>query len=183
MDTKRMETAIDLAASLAQFCATALTQPAKAVTHALAAGEGVINSLGRKVEVGSADKRFRDSVWNSNPGYKLLMSSYLAWSGSVTKWVDSLDVPARDKLRAKLVSSLVTDAVAPTNSLLGNPTAMKATLDQGGKNVLVGCPELPAGHDDQQRLAVDGRQVEVCTRQEPWAFAPARWSMPRIISS
>ena len=138
MDTKRMETAVDLAASLAQFCTTALTQPAKAVTHALAAGEGVINSLGRKVEVGSADKRFRDSVWNSNPGYKLLMNSYLAWSGSVTKWVDSLDVPARDKLRAKLVSSLVTDALAPTNSLLGNPTAMKATLDQGGKNVLAG---------------------------------------------
>lgn len=138
MDKKRMETAVDLTASLAQFCTAALTQPAKAVTHVLAAGEDVINSLGRKVEVGSADKRFRDPVWTSNPGYKLLMDSYLAWSGSVTKWLDSLDVPARDKLRAKFVSSLVTDALAPTNSLLSNPTAVKATLDRGGKNLLAG---------------------------------------------
>ena len=113
MNKKRMETAVDLAASLTQFCATALTQPTKALTHALAAGEDVINSLGGKTEVGSLDKRFRDPVWTSNPGYKLLMDSYLAWSGSLTKWVDSLDVPARDKLRAKLVSSLVTDALAP----------------------------------------------------------------------
>ena len=48
----------------------------------------------------------------------------------------------RDKLRAKLVSSLVTDALAPTNALLSNPTAMKATLDRGGKNLLAGLQNL-----------------------------------------
>ena len=70
------------------------------------------------------------------------MEAYLAWSGALTNWVDSLDVSPRDKLRVKLVSSLVTDALAPTNALLSNPTAMKATLDRGGKNLLAGLQNL-----------------------------------------
>jgi poly(3-hydroxyalkanoate) synthetase len=66
------------------------------------------------------------------------MDSYLAWSGGIAKWDDSLDIPPRDKLRAKLVSGLVTDALALINALLTNPTAMKATLDQGGKSLVEG---------------------------------------------
>ena len=66
------------------------------------------------------------------------METYLAWSGSLTDWVDSLDVPPRDKLRAKLLSSLVTDTLAPTNALLTNPAAVKATLDMGGRNLVKG---------------------------------------------
>jgi polyhydroxyalkanoate synthase subunit PhaC len=66
------------------------------------------------------------------------MQSYLAWSGAITNWVDSLEVPERDKLRVKLLANLVTDALAPTNALLTNPTAMKATLDAGGKNLVAG---------------------------------------------
>lgn len=144
MNKKRVETAVDLAASLAQFYAAALTQPAKAMTQSLAAGQELMKSFTgtSDIQPDKGDKRFRDPVWTSNPGYKLLMDSYLAWSGSLTKWVDSLDVPARDKLRVKLVSSLVTDALAPTNALLSNPTAMKATLDRGGKNLLAGLQNL-----------------------------------------
>jgi polyhydroxyalkanoate synthase len=140
MDKKRMESAADFAASLTQFYATAFTQPAKALTQSLAASEETVRSLAGKSELNpdKGDKRFRDPVWASNPAYKMLLEVYLAWSRSLTNWVDSLDVPARDKLRAKLVSSLVTDALAPTNALLTNPTAMKATLDQGGKNLVAG---------------------------------------------
>jgi polyhydroxyalkanoate synthase len=100
----------------------------------------MLKSLGGKAEVApeKGDKRFKDPIWTSNPAYKLMMESYLAWSGAVTRWVDSLDVPERDKLRAKLVSGLLTDAMAPTNALVTNPTAMKATLDQGGKNLVAG---------------------------------------------
>ena len=48
MHKKRMESAAGLAASLTQFYATAFTQPAKALTHSLAAGERVLKSLGGK---------------------------------------------------------------------------------------------------------------------------------------
>ena len=84
------------------------------------------------------DKRFRDPLWTSNPGYRTLMQSYLAWSSGVAAWVDGLDAPARDKLRARLATDLVIDALAPTNALLTNPAAMKATLEQGGRNLVAG---------------------------------------------
>jgi polyhydroxyalkanoate synthase subunit PhaC len=140
MAQKRTESATDLAKSLTQFYTTAFSQPGKAFAESFAAGQEMLKSLGGKSEIAPppGDKRFKDPVWTTNPGYKLLMDSYLAWSGGMTKWVDSLDVPPRDKLRAKLVSGLVTDALAPTNALLTNPTAMKATLDQGGKNLVEG---------------------------------------------
>jgi polyhydroxyalkanoate synthase subunit PhaC len=144
METKRMESAADFALSLMQFHAAAFSQPAKIVTQALAAGQELVASIGGQSETvpGKSDKRFRDPVWASNPAYKLLLEAYLAWSGALTNWVDSLDVPPRDKLRAKLIANLVTDALAPTNALLTNPAAMKATLDQGGKNLLAGLRNL-----------------------------------------
>lgn len=140
MDRKRLESATDLAASITQFYARAFTQPAEAITQTLAASQAMLASLTGTsgIQPDKADKRFKDPVWTSNPGYRFLMESYLAWSGAVTRWVDSLDVSERDKLRAKLISGLLTDALAPTNALLTNPTAMKATLDQGGKNLVAG---------------------------------------------
>ena len=120
MTKKRMETAVDLAASLTQFYASALTQPAKALTQSLAAGQALMNSLAGTSEVkpDKGDKRFRDPVWASNPAYKNS-------DGGVPRLVRGADQlggqprrPPRDKLRAKLVSSLVTDALAPTNAAL-----------------------------------------------------------------
>src|SRR5262245_11755744 len=140
MEKKRMDTAADLATSMTKFYAKALTQPAGAISETLAASQEMLKSLVGRADIqpDKGDKRFKDPVWASNPGYRFLMEGYLAWSGAVTKWVDGLDVPERDKLRAKLFSGLVTDALAPTNALLTNPTAMKATLDHGGKNLLAG---------------------------------------------
>ena len=185
MTKKRTETAVDLAASLTKFYATALTQPAKAMAQSLGAAQETLKSLVGTSEIKpeKGDKRFKDPVWTSNPAYRMLMESYLAWSGALTAWVDSLDVPPRDKLRVKLVSNLVTDALAPSNAVLTNPAAMKATLDQGGKNLVAGFEAPGARHDGQQRPAVDGRQVEVPTRREPWPQPRARWSTPRTISS
>src|SRR4029077_7745738 len=140
MAKKQMETAADLAASMTKFYAKAFTQPGSAFSQSMAAGQEMLKSLAGKSDIqpDKSDKRFKDPVWTSNPGYRFLMGGYLAWSGAVTKWVDSLDVPERDKLRAKLFSGLVTDALAPTNALLTNPTAMKAALDHGGKNLVAG---------------------------------------------
>ena len=140
MDRKRMERAADLAASMTRFYAEAFTQPAKAINQSLAAGQEMLKALTGQSDIQpeQGDKRFRDPVWTTNPGYKFLMEGYLAWSEAITRWVDSLDVPERDRLRAKLLSGLITDALAPTSALLTNPTAMKMTLDQGGKNLVAG---------------------------------------------
>ena len=140
MERKHMESTADLAMSIGQFYVNAFAQPMTALGGSLAASQEMLKSLvGQSaIEPDKSDKRFKDPVWTSNPGYRFLMQSYLAWSGAITNWVDSLEVPERDKLRVKLLANLVTDALAPTNALLTNPTAMKATLDAGGKNLVAG---------------------------------------------
>src|SRR5690242_4924108 len=126
MQRNRMESATDLATSMGKFYVKAFTQPMTALGGSLALSQEVLKSLTGQSDI-APDKRFKDPVWTSNPGYRFLMQSYLAWSGAITGWVDSLDVPERDKLRVKMLTNLVTDALAPTNALLTNPTAMKAT--------------------------------------------------------
>jgi polyhydroxyalkanoate synthase subunit PhaC len=140
MERKRWESAADFAASIGNFYVKSFTNPMAALGGSLAASREMLKSLTGQsdIEPDKSDKRFKDPVWTSNPGYRFLMQSYLAWSGAITSWVDSLDVPERDKLRVKLLANLVTDALAPTNALLTNPSAMKATLDAGGKNLLIG---------------------------------------------
>jgi polyhydroxyalkanoate synthase subunit PhaC len=140
MAKQRIDSAVDIAMSLAKFYSTALTQPMTAIQQSFAVSQEFLKSLGgiSEIKPDAGDKRFRDPVWTSNPAYKLLMESYLAWSGALAGWIDDLDVPARDKLRAKLVTNLFIDALAPTNAPVTNPTAMKATLDQGGKNLVEG---------------------------------------------
>ena len=103
MDRKRMETAADLAASIGKFYAKAFTQPMTALGGSFAASQEMLRSLTgqSEIEPEKGDKRFKDPVWTSNPGYRFLMQSYLAWSGAIEKWVEGLDVPDRDKLRAK----------------------------------------------------------------------------------
>src|SRR5215472_17121372 len=47
-----------------------------------------------------------------------------------------------DKQRARFAASLVTDALAPTNTLLGNPAALRSTLASGGANLLAGLKNM-----------------------------------------
>ena len=140
MERKHMESATDLVTSIGKFYVQAFAQPMTALGGSLAASREMLKSLAgqSEIEPDKSDKRFKDPVWTSNPGYRFLMRSYLAWSRAITGWVDGLGVPERDKLRVKLLANLVIDAMAPTNALLTNPTAMKATLDAGGQNLVAG---------------------------------------------
>ncbi|AUH33001.1 alpha/beta fold hydrolase [Paracoccus tegillarcae] len=140
MPSKRIENATDLAMSMTKLYTSALTQPMKAWSHSMTASQQMLSSLtgNTAIEPEKGDKRFRDPVWTTNPAYHALMQSYLAWSNAITGWVDSLDAAPRDKLRAKLATSLITDGLAPTNAILTNPAAMQKTLEQGGKNIVSG---------------------------------------------
>ena len=132
MARKRIETAADLAQSAARFYAKALMQPMTALSSLMTLNQEITASLTGQslLEPEKGDKRFKDPVWTSNPAYRALMQTYLAWQRGIVGWIEALDLPERDKLRAKLVASLVTDAMSPTNSLGGNPAAMKTTLER-----------------------------------------------------
>jgi polyhydroxyalkanoate synthase len=93
----------------------------------------------------SADKkdwRFRDPAWRENHGYHRLMQFYLAWSQEVDRVVEAADLSWRDAERARFLASLITSALAPTNSLPGNPEALKRLLETGGGSLRKGVANL-----------------------------------------
>ena len=72
------------------------------------------------------------------PLYRGLMQGYLAASSEVQHLIDDVPVDDRERARARFLATIVTDALAPTNLLAGNPAALKRTLETGGANLARG---------------------------------------------
>jgi polyhydroxyalkanoate synthase subunit PhaC len=81
------------------------------------------------------DRRFQDPTWGTSPLYRAWMQGYLAWRQSLHGLVDTIGLPPANSARAHFVVSLLTEAAAPTNFLLGNPAALKKALDTGGASL------------------------------------------------
>jgi polyhydroxyalkanoate synthase len=86
----------------------------------------------------SSDKRFADEEWRENPFYKAWLQSYLAWRDALCGHVDALNFGRLPRERARYVTSLVTEAFAPTNALPGNPAALKKAIQTRGSSVVTG---------------------------------------------
>jgi polyhydroxyalkanoate synthase len=129
-----------LTKSLSTLTAAALTQPGKSMRSLGRMGAEVAKAFaGRSaIEPTAGDRRFEDAAWRDSPVYRRLMQSYLALSGETQRWVQALALPPRDEARARLMLGMVADTLAPTNTLLGNPAALKRTLETGGRNLLSG---------------------------------------------
>jgi polyhydroxyalkanoate synthase subunit PhaC len=83
----------------------------------------------------AGDRRFQDPTWSTSPLYRAWMQGYLAWRHNLHGLVDTIGLPAANTARAHFVVSLLTEAVAPTNFLLGNPAALKKALETGGASL------------------------------------------------
>ena len=181
----RVESATDIAQAFLNFYKQAFTSPNAVISETLKGFQEIMRSFTGASTVApiKGDKRFRDPVWTTNPAYRIIMQSYLTWVNGINAWVDQLDLDNRDKLRAKLLTGLFTDTFAPTNTLIGNPTAMKVTLEHGGQNLLKGLQTVRRRHEEQQRFALDGGQVEVYAGQEHRAVRGQSRSIARNIWS
>src|SRR5690349_16121998 len=84
------------------------------------------------------DKRFADPAWQSNVFLRALLQSYLAGQSELTRFIDSTDLAPMDKSRARFVAALLADAVAPSNSPLTNPAALRKLVDTGGMSLARG---------------------------------------------
>jgi polyhydroxyalkanoate synthase len=94
------------------------------------------------VEPSAKDKRFSDEVWKTNPFYRALLQTYLTWQQSLGAFIDDADLGKKDAERARFVLSLYVDAMAPTNTLLGNPAAMKKMYETGGASLVRGLTHM-----------------------------------------
>ncbi|MDG1580406.1 alpha/beta fold hydrolase [Pseudomonas sp. GOM6] len=88
------------------------------------------------------DKRFADPAWQSNPFLRRLVQSYLAGERELNAFIDTAELPGADKGRARFVAALLVDALAPSNLLLTNPTALRKVVDTGGASLLQGGRQL-----------------------------------------
>src|ERR1700730_18868266 len=84
------------------------------------------------------DWRFADATWTENPVYRRIGQAYLSFTGSMDRLVDEAEKSGKDPGKARFAVTLLTSAVAPTNFLLGNPAAIKRTLETGGLNLTRG---------------------------------------------
>jgi polyhydroxyalkanoate synthase subunit PhaC len=122
----------------------ALTQPMALAENQVAFASELIQILAGQSELApeSGDKRFQDPTWKDNPFYRIWMQGYLAWRDSLNSFVDRAGFDATNIARARFVLSLLTEAVAPTNFLPGNPAALKKMMETGGASLARGLQNL-----------------------------------------
>jgi polyhydroxyalkanoate synthase len=100
------------------------------------------------IEPSKGDKRFLDRAWQDNPVYRRVGQGYLAAGRSLSRLVDDLESSGRDWHeieRARFAVNLLTSALAPTNTLPGNPAALKRAFDTTGRSLAAGAGN--AWHD------------------------------------
>jgi polyhydroxyalkanoate synthase len=116
-------------------------------SHPAAAGQQYLSLLAElgRIATGSSelapdakDRRFADPAWKESAAYRALAQGYLAWGNALSRFLDDAKMDKRDAERARFVVSLLVDALSPTNSLAGNPAALKKLVDTGGASLVHG---------------------------------------------
>lgn len=137
----------DFVGAVALLLRGTATDPARTVRHMRSFGEDVVQILSGKSELAPdpKDKRFKDPAWQYNPFFRAGAQYYLAVQKGMRSWLDDLELDELERDRANFVSQIIIDALAPTNSLIGNPTAQKRVIDSGGLSLIKG---LKNAYDD-----------------------------------
>lgn len=115
-------------------------KPDKTFKHMKALGDETIKIMSGQSELapGAKDKRFTDPAWSFNPFYRAGVQYYLAVQKTTQEWIDDLEFDEMERNRATFVSGMILDALSPTNTLAGNPSAIKRAIDSGGLSLMKG---------------------------------------------
>jgi polyhydroxyalkanoate synthase len=112
------------------------------------------------------DKRFADPAWSGNPAYRRLAQTYLATTGMLSRLVEDYEARGADWHRVeqtRFVVNALTSAASPTNTLIGNPAALKRAFDTGGRSVVRGLGHMVEDlrHNGGMPAQVDRRAFTV----------------------
>ena len=89
-----------------------------------------------------SDKRFTDAAYTDNAFYYLLEQQYLLGSQLVEELLDAAELAGTEEIKARFAAKFLVDALSPTNTLPGNPAALRRAFDTGGKSVLRGAKNM-----------------------------------------
>jgi polyhydroxyalkanoate synthase len=134
----------DIVATAQKIGAQALRQPGLVMEQEAALARELLALFSGNAEATppKGDKRFTDAAWQNNSLYRMTLQGYLAWQRALSGFVERSGLDADNKERARFVMSLLTDAASPTNTLLGNPAALKKVIDTGGASLLNGANNI-----------------------------------------
>ncbi len=155
----------DVASAAAALLKAVARTPRRATTHV----GRYVKELGQVVKGGSAlapdpkDRRFADAAWKNNALYARLMQAYLATQKELAHFIDKSELNKIEKGRAHFFASLITDALAPSNWVLGNPAAVRKIVDTGGDNLVKGLKNLihDVRHNHMMPSMVDATSFKV----------------------
>ena len=130
----------DLLRTARDLLSRSLTQPAVGLEQGARLWQEWVKVLfdRSELEPDARDRRFSDEVWQSSPIYRRTLKNWLAWRDSLEQWVDRTGFDDLDSERAHFFVDLLADAFAPTNFLLGNPSALKKARETGGRSLARG---------------------------------------------
>jgi polyhydroxyalkanoate synthase subunit PhaC len=130
----------DFAGAIGLMLRQTAANPDKAFKATKSFSEDVVKILTGKSEIepDPKDKRFKDPAWTFNPFFKAGAQYYLAVQKGVKSYIEDLELDDLERDRANFISQIIIDALSPTNTLIGNPTAQKRVVDSGGLSLIKG---------------------------------------------
>jgi polyhydroxyalkanoate synthase subunit PhaC len=84
------------------------------------------------------DRRFADPAWEENPLYYWLREGYLLFDRLAQDLVVAARLEEPTAGKASFAAQTIVDSLAPTNTLLGNPAAVKRAFETAGASVFRG---------------------------------------------
>ena len=107
-----------------------------------AAGRAIGRDTAGPVSPPKGDRRFTDPAYDENPLYFLLEQQYLLLDKLVTELLDAARLEPGKDAKARFAAKFILAALAPTNTLPGNPAALREVFDTGGKSLIRGAKNM-----------------------------------------
>ena len=107
-----------------------------------AAGRSVGLDIAGPVSPERGDKRFNEPAYADNPLYYLLEQHYLLGNQFVTELLDAARLDSTQDVKARFAATFILNACAPTNTLAGNPAALREAFETGGKSLARGARNM-----------------------------------------
>jgi polyhydroxyalkanoate synthase len=102
----------------------------------------LLGTKGSSATVPVKDKRFADEAFADHPFFYLLHQMYLVNQRFALELLDSATLQPEQERKARFAAQFLLDALAPTNTLIGNPAALRKAMQTGGKSVTQGMRNL-----------------------------------------
>jgi polyhydroxyalkanoate synthase len=146
-------------AATGKVAARALGRPALLWREARALAGAVLTGGGPT----PADRRFADPAWQTNPVYRRWLQAYRILERDLKSLPDEVRVDANDADKARFLLALVADAAAPTNTLAGNPAALRRARETRGRSLVAGARNFLGDlrHNGGMPATVDAKPFRV----------------------